>query len=158
MAKPSTQYAEIPKRFLDYLWSRPEIVAAYLFGSVAAGRAHKFSDVDVALLLTDSMDGMRKWDLRLEAMGEVETAFQRRADVVVINDVGLVFGFQILKGGRIIFERDRATRCNWETLARSEYYDYLPYLQYQQAEFLRRLKSEGLLYGYEQRRRAAAKA
>ncbi len=44
---------EIPQPFLDYLKNRPEIVAAYLFGSVAAGKAHKFSEVDVALLLAE---------------------------------------------------------------------------------------------------------
>ncbi len=34
---------DVPQCLIDYLNSRPEIVTAYLFGSVAAGRAHKFS-------------------------------------------------------------------------------------------------------------------
>jgi len=141
----------IPPTFLAYLHRRTEVVAAYLFGSVAAGTAHKFSDVDVALLLTEPAEA---WAITLEAMGEAEAAFGRRADVVIINQAGLVFGFQILKTGRVFFERDKAARCDFEMLLRSQYYDYQPYLAYQQAEFLRRLKSEGLLYGYEQRRRA----
>lgn len=147
----------MPQSFIAYLQSRPEIVAAYLFGSVAAGRAHKFSDVDIALLLAEGVESRRAWDLMLEAMGEAESVFGRRADVVILNDVGLVFTFQVLKSGKVIFERDRDARCRFEMRARSEYYDYQPYLQYQRTEFLKRLKTEGLLYGYEQRRRAAAK-
>ncbi len=148
---------EVPQSFLAYLHRRAEIVAAYLFGSVAAGKAHKFSDVDVALLLAEPIDRNQAWDIMLEAMGEAEEAFGRRADVAIINQVGLVFAFQILKNGAVIFERNKAERCRSEMRLRSEYYDYQPYLKYQQDEFRRRLKKEGLLYGYEQRRRAAAK-
>ena len=157
MQKANLPPVEIPQAFADYLRNRAEIVAAYLFGSVAAGKAHKFSDVDVALLLAEGVDPDKAWDITLEAMGEAETAFKRRADVVILNQAGLVVGFQILKTGRVIFERDRDARCRFEMRLRSEYYDYQPYLKYQQTEFLRRLKQEGLLYGYEQRRRAAAK-
>lgn len=156
MQKASRPPIEIPQALTDYLRSRTEIVAAYLFGSVAAGKAHKFSDVDVALLLAEGIDAKQKWDIVLEAMGEAESAFGRRADVVTLSDAGLVFGFQILKHGSVIFEQDRDSRCRFEMRLRSEYYDYQPYLRYQQTEFLRRLKKEGLLYGYEQRRRAAA--
>ena len=49
---------EVPQSFVEYLKSRPEIVAAYLFGSVAAGKAHKFSDVDVVLLLAEPVRRM----------------------------------------------------------------------------------------------------
>ena len=35
---------EIPRSFIAYLDRREEILAAYIFGSVAAGKAHKFSD------------------------------------------------------------------------------------------------------------------
>ncbi|MBC8449756.1 MAG: nucleotidyltransferase domain-containing protein [Chloroflexi bacterium] len=35
----------------DYLASRDDILAAYVFGSAAEGVAHRLSDLDVALLL-----------------------------------------------------------------------------------------------------------
>ena len=59
MQKASLPSVEVPQAFADYLRSRTEIVAAYLFGSVAAGKAHKFSDVDVALLLAEGVDSRR---------------------------------------------------------------------------------------------------
>jgi len=40
----------------EYLASQPDVVAAYVFGSVAQGRARPQSDVDIAVLLTADLD------------------------------------------------------------------------------------------------------
>lgn len=148
---------EVPESFLDYLKSRPEIVAAYLFGSVAAGKAHKFSDVDVALLLAEPVDRDKAWEIRLEAMGEAEKAFNREADVAMLHEVGSLLKFQVIHKGRLIYERDRKARIGFEVRARSEYFDFKPYLDEQQKQFLQRLRTEGLGHGYKRRLRALAK-
>ena len=148
---------EIPASFLAYLQARPEMVAAYLFGSVAAGKAHKFSDVDVALLLAEGVDSKHAWDIMLEAMDKAEAAFGRRADVAILNQAGSVVKFQVIHHGRLIFERDRKARIGFEVHARNEYFDYKPYLDEQYREFLKRLKTEGLGYGHKRRARALAK-
>ena len=64
--------AESSQPYLDYLQGRPEIVAPYLFVSVAAERAYMFGAVDIALLLADGVDSRCGWEIRLEAMGEAE--------------------------------------------------------------------------------------
>jgi predicted nucleotidyltransferase len=43
--------AEIERAIVDTAGAEPGVVAPYLFGSVAAGRAHRESDVDIAVLL-----------------------------------------------------------------------------------------------------------
>jgi predicted nucleotidyltransferase len=43
--------AAIERAIVDTAGAEPGVVAAYLFGSVAAGRAHRESDVDIAVLL-----------------------------------------------------------------------------------------------------------
>jgi predicted nucleotidyltransferase len=43
--------SEIEDRIRACLPTRREVVAAYLFGSHASGRAHRESDVDVGVLL-----------------------------------------------------------------------------------------------------------
>jgi len=142
---------------MEYLQRRTEIAAAYLFGSVAAGKAHKFSDVDVALLLAAGVDSNQAWDIRLEAMAEAEAAFGRRADVAMLHEVGTLLKFQVIHRGKRIFERDRKVRIRFEVEARTEYFDYKPYLDQQHREFRRQLKMKGLTYGYERRVRALAK-
>jgi len=40
----------------EYLAAQPDVIAAYLFGSRASGRARAGSDVDVAVLLDEEED------------------------------------------------------------------------------------------------------
>jgi predicted nucleotidyltransferase len=149
---------EIPQAFTDYLRSRTEIIAAYLFGSVAAGKAHKFSDVDVALLLAEGIDSKQKWDIVLEAMGEAESAFGRRADVAILNTSPTVFCYLILKHGRIIFDRATTSRPEFEARVYLAYFDLKPYLAEYDAAMFKRIKERGLGYGYPKTTRAPAKA
>jgi predicted nucleotidyltransferase len=68
--------------------SPPGLVSAYLFGSHAEGRAHRESDVDVAVLA----------ELR-----------RNLVDVVVLNDAPPGLGRRIVTAGIRVFCRDRAT-------------------------------------------------
>ncbi len=151
MAEP----IEVPQSFIDYLQRRTEIVAAYLFGSVAAGKAHKFSDVDVALLLADGVDSNRAWDIRLEAMGEAETAFGRRADVAVLNSSPTVFCYLALKHGKLILDRRPSSRTDFEARIYVSYFDLKPYLAVYDKALFKRIKEKGLGYGYSKAARAA---
>jgi len=148
---------EIPLAFKDYLQQRSEIVAAYLFGSVAAGKAHKFSDVDVALLLADGVAPKQAYDFRLEVMGEAEAAFGRRADVAVLNTSPLVFCYLTLKHGRLIFDRGLPQRPEFEARVYVAYFDLKPYLEDYDAAMFKRIKERGLGYGYSKTASAAAK-
>ncbi len=149
---------EVPQTFLDYLISRPEIVAAYLFGSVAAGKAHKFSDVDVALLLVEQVDRDKAWEIRLEAMGEAETAFGRRADVGILNTSPVVFSYLALKHGRLIFDRGLSQRPEFEARTYLSYFDLKPYLREYDDAMFKRIKERGVGYGHGKTARSFAKA
>ncbi len=135
---------EVPQTFKDYLQHRAEIVAAYLFGSVAAGKAHKFSDVDVALLLVEPVDRDRAWEIRLEAMGEAETAFGGPMQVEILRELGSLLKYQIIHHGQLIFERDRSARIWHEVAVRNEYWDFEPYLEQWRQAALRRMRLNGL--------------
>jgi len=148
---------EVPQTFKDYLQRRTEIVAAYLFGSVAAGKAHKFSDVDVALLLADTVDAKQAWDIRLEAMGEAEAAFGRRADVAILNTSPIVFCYLTLKHGKLIFDRGLSQRPEFEASIYIAYFDLKPYLEEYDRALFKRIKEHGLGYGYPKAARPIAK-
>jgi uncharacterized protein len=88
--------------------SLPEIQAAFLFGSQATGRARTDSDVDVAVLLesgSDEVDARRRLRRVLEAFAAHVAA--NRLDVVILNDAPPVLAFQVLRHGKLAFERDR---------------------------------------------------
>ena len=91
------------------------LVSAYLFGGHAAGRAHRESDVDVAVLLSwDVHPTVRaRFDERLRISALLASAQRTdRIDLVVLNDVPPHLGRRIVTAGRRIFcsdpERDHA--------------------------------------------------
>ena len=154
---PAHPILEIPTPFQAYLTRREEIVAAYIFGSVAAGKAHKFSDVDVALLLAESVDSMKAWDIVLEAMGEAEQAFKRRADVQSLQTAPIVFRYLVFKHGQLIFDRAPRQRASLEARTYLEYFDLKPYLEMYDQALFRRIREKGMGYGYPKNPRALAK-
>ncbi|MEO7332571.1 MAG: nucleotidyltransferase domain-containing protein [Gemmatimonadales bacterium] len=60
-----------------------EIVAAFVFGSIAAGRARPTSDVDL-MILTDDVDGFSYSEL-FEALGPVERTLARPVNPIIMS-------------------------------------------------------------------------
>lgn len=58
------------KSLVDYLATQPDVLAAYLFGSYATGKARPQSDVDVAVLLSEA-DDLERFERRLRLIGEI---------------------------------------------------------------------------------------
>lgn len=105
-----------------------EVVAAYLYGSVARGTAGAASDVDVALLFRSArprtLEGL---PLALEA--RLERAVGAPVQVVILNEAPADLVHRVLRDGRLVLERDRASRVRFEVRARNEYFDLLPVLR-----------------------------
>lgn len=85
------------------------VVSAYLFGSVAEGREHRESDIDVAVLLHRETFCDRK--TRFEAGLRISAALQaalktRKVDLVVLNDVPPLFGRRIVTEGHRFYCAD----------------------------------------------------
>ena len=87
------------------------IVSVYLFGSFAAGRDHRESDVDLGVLLDRRVyPGAReRFEVRLLLGTSFSDAFGRRADVVILNDAPPQFARAIVTGGRrlLVTDEDR---------------------------------------------------
>ena len=84
----------------------PGLVSAYLFGSYAAGRAHRESDVDLGVLLDWTVYPAET--SRCEEQLRLIAAFTRAVrglplDVVILNDVPPTLARHILTRGRRIF-------------------------------------------------------
>ena len=66
----------------------PGVISAYLFGSMANGRAHRESDVDVGLLLERKVyrTPADRFEARLRLAGRLGAAVARDVDLVILND------------------------------------------------------------------------
>jgi predicted nucleotidyltransferase len=110
------------KKLAEYFSTDENVIAVYVFGSHARGRAKASSDVDVAVLL-DEKPG---FDYRLKAMAELAELLRRAVDVVLLRQCGLLMQRQVLKYGKLIFERDSRKRKAFEIISRKMYFDFLP--------------------------------
>ncbi len=108
--------------------ARPDIVAAYLFGSHARGAARDDSDVDVAILVrgepTSTLEG-----LGMDVLTELERQLGCPVDLVVLNRAPTDLVHRVLRDGRLVLDRDRSARIAFEVRARNEYFDMRPILR-----------------------------
>lgn len=119
-----TDMLEAIRRALDPL---SEVRAALLFGSHAKGRAQPGSDIDVAVLLAPGWD-LRSRELTLRnLLGALARELAAdRLDIVILNDAPPALAFQVLKHGRVAFERDRRDLHRLRVRTYSAHSDYEP--------------------------------
>jgi uncharacterized protein len=88
-----------------HLVARPPagVVSVYLFGSQAAGRAHRESDVDLAVLLRWDVypTPRERFEARLWLIADLAVALGRNdVDLVVLNDAPPLLGRHVVTTGR----------------------------------------------------------
>lgn len=111
----------------------PELHLIYLFGSQVTGQAGPQSDYDLGVLMDrDSDTSSRRATLEHALMVFLD---QERLDVVWLSRAPLELAFAIIQG-ILLYERDVATRVEYEAQVMSRYGDYLPVLRAQRAEIL----------------------
>jgi len=91
----------------NYLIDKKEVKAAYLFGSTVSGKDVAGSDVDIALLTEPYKDRRESYRGRFRYQAEISRLIGRDVDLVFLQETGELLSFQILKKGKVIFERDK---------------------------------------------------
>lgn len=115
----------------------PDIQAAYIFGSVAQGRARPDSDIDVAVLLGRRLPDARALRYRLALAGELGAALHRNdVQLVILNDAPPLLAQRVLSRGVLVFQRSRATRVRFHVATAQRYEDMVPTLE----RYVERLK------------------
>jgi len=115
---PQPDLPQIHERVRTYFErTRPvAVVAAYLFGSHAEGRAHRESDVDVAVLLDRAVHSTARarFDQRVELTAALISATNRNeVDVVILNEVSPELGRRAVSSGIRVFCADpEADTCS----------------------------------------------
>lgn len=109
------------------LEKRPEVLAAYLYGSHAKGYAREKSDLDIGILLYPGveyslLDQGGLWnDLEGIEGFDVQT--------FVINDKPPLFRHQVISPRRVVFCRDNSLRADFEVQTFNEYFEVKPIIE-----------------------------
>jgi len=129
-----------------FLATQEDIVAAYLFGSLAQGRATPRSDIDIAVLLKRAArPEASDLDRQLQLMGDISRFADREVDVIILNSASPVLKDQVLRPGRRIFERDRRARVDFEVRVGQEYEDVKPMYDFFTLDLFTKIKEVGLV-------------
>lgn len=114
-----------------YFAGREDVVAAYLFGSVARRTARATSDVDVGVVLAAGTPrDLDAYDAVLVIQADLEERLDRAVDVVAMNGAPVDLVHRILRDGVVVHEGDHRRRMLFELQARNEFFDLQPILDY----------------------------
>ena len=121
--------AAIIQTLTNYFAGRRDVVAAYLFGSVARNQDHPGSDVDVGVILTAAPKDLAAIDVVGDMHADVEALLRKEVDLVVMNGASPDLLHRVLRDGILLHESDHRQRLLFEMQARNEYFDMQPILE-----------------------------
>ncbi|MCA8953131.1 MAG: nucleotidyltransferase domain-containing protein [Planctomycetes bacterium] len=134
---------ELAARLRPILEPRPEIAAAWLFGSATRGELRADSDIDVGLLLRDpALQAADVYAMLGELAARIEVVVSpRTVDLVLLEHQGPVFAHEALIDGLLLVEQDHERRVDFEATTVMRGIDFRPTWELAvtgQAEGLRR--------------------
>ena len=112
-----------------------EVNLAYLFGSQVEGDVGPLSDYDLGVLLDHATPWPQiRGQLNHSLIDVLDTA---RIDLVLLNEAPVELAYAVIAQGKLLYQRDVATRVEYEARVMSLYGDYLPILRAQRRDILR---------------------
>ncbi len=119
----------------------PYIASAYLFGSYATGKKGPMSDVDIAILLKEPHPEGRELMHKMDYLAyRIEEALQAgEVDLIELNNQGLIFQYNVLRTGKLIYDADPAFRTKFTAKAISYFCDFEPTIR-----FIKRFHFQGI--------------
>lgn len=107
-----------------------EVRLAYLFGSTARETKKTPADVDIAVLLASDVSAERSLDIRTDLMFMIMKMVGKNVDVVILNRANVVLRHQVVKHGKLLYEREKDLSCAYQVATLRDYEDYLPMQRY----------------------------
>lgn len=106
-----------------------EIISVYLFGSYATGKASEQSDIDIAVLLCESVDRKKFLAKKLLLLADFSSCLgTERIDLVILNEATPELAYNVIKDGCMLFERKgtRTQLVDFKARTFDRYFDYMP--------------------------------
>ena len=116
-------------RLGELLEPRPEILEAYLFGSVARRDAQAHSDIDVAIFIDEASADQGGFGYPASLTADLMAGLETNAiDLVILNQAPPLLYHRVLRDGIRIVSRDLMATTTREAQALSRYCDFVPQL------------------------------
>lgn len=127
----------------NFFRSIDRVKLAYLFGSIVRGDANELSDVDIAVMLDESLSKKDMFNEELDLISELTHVLKSdKIDLIVLNDAPLLLKFNIIKNGHVL-KSDETKRISFETGVMSRYLDERYYIKRHTDMTLQRIARSG---------------
>jgi predicted nucleotidyltransferase len=128
----------------NVLSEQSDIVASYLFGSAARDQMTRSSDVDIAVLLDQTLDDRAMVLRQLDLTVALESHSDRDVQVILLNQATPLLAYQVLREGVRLTQRSDAERIDFEVRTMKLYFDVQPMLAFQKEQLFERIQEVGL--------------
>jgi len=114
--------SHIIKKASTFFSQRDDVLFAYLFGSHARDTAAPYSDVDVAVYLTDANYDSEK---KIALIAGLSTALGTDAvDLVILNQAPITLAKRVVEKHIVLIDREPTIRHQFESLTMRKYFDF----------------------------------
>ncbi len=111
---------DITEAVREIVRSQPTTIALYLFGSRAHGVANRSSGLDLAILTTEPIDPVARFELPERIARALRTSVDL-IDLVDLRPASTVLRAQMLEHGEVLHDGDPVERARFEMTVLSDY-------------------------------------
>ena len=116
------------KKIIKYFSKKPEVAAVYLYGSYARGEARADSDIDLAVLVTDTRKYKGFSIPQVIISAELEKITGKKVEVQDLTACSVEFAHRVLSEGKLLTSNNEKERVNFQTSIVRKYFDLKPIL------------------------------
>jgi predicted nucleotidyltransferase len=129
---------ELEETIKSYFKEHSEVIAVYLFGSHAGGKVHRFSDVDIGVLL-DRNDKEFQNVKRNKYMIDLSRMLRKNIHLVFLNSASEELMKQIYSKGKCILANNTHKLARYNMVMTARIADYGYYRNKMQSGFIRKV-------------------
>jgi predicted nucleotidyltransferase len=123
---------------VDLVSADTDVVALFVFGSLASGELKPLSDIDLGVLLDKRLDKTDRFNKHLDLIGKFTGFFNtEEIDTIILNDAPMRFVVKVLSTGKLLFERDRPVLVDFYDKSVKNFLDFKYFIDDYNKTFLK---------------------
>ncbi len=126
------------EKIQSYFSAKNEVVAVYLFGSHAQGKARRTSDVDIGILLNSNDPDLFK-EKQIRYLKELGRLLRKDIHPVILNTAGEMLMRQIFTKGKCIVDNEHRKHAEFRMVMFSRIAAFSDYKNQMQAGLIKKI-------------------
>jgi predicted nucleotidyltransferase len=123
IGKMSQESFDMNERIIHFFKAQEKVIAVYLFGSYARGRAGDRSDIDLAILMDPDAE-VDEFELKRDVMIGLSKVLRKEVHLVILNTAGEVLSAQVFKHGKCLYNSKPAVLSEFRMVEFSKIADF----------------------------------